>query len=392
MHADYTNLLHKMYSSALFENGLSDVLSDLATTYSDLPISYQAQCVYKNKFYDAAIFNHGDNVEAHLANAVSANPFPPIALRCDPSRVAITTDYISAEEVEKTDFYDELLNRHRQINRAFGIILHREGEDSAFVAANLPKSMSKREERHVLQLFRFLRPHLQSAFSLLLETTKRGTQLPHAEFWLDQIPTSACIVSPDGKVLHLNKRADHALRNGGPLHIDKMVHLTARDGQTRKLLQAALAEAATTSVPAGPISLTRQKRAAPFIFVLPIQPDKPIHPGLAPFVAPTQPLLVTMFDPDEAPRQSETILSAALGLTERESLLVQHLILGFSLREAAERLEVSYNTARNQLANATSKTGSNSQSDIIRRGTQVLARLGDTQAEDVQSTSSSSAI
>ncbi|MBO6510163.1 MAG: hypothetical protein JJ866_20925 [Roseibium sp.] len=378
MHADYTDLLHKIYSSALLDNGLSGVLSDLAKAYPDLPISYQAQCVYRNRFYDAAIFNHEHNVEQHLANAVSANPFPPIALKCDMAQVAVTSDYISPDDVERMDFYDEVLSHHRQINRAFGIILHRQGEDSAFVAANLPKSMGPREERHVLELFRFLRPHLQGAFSLLLETSKRATRIPNPEFWLDQIPTAACILSPGGKIEHLNRQAEHAFRNGGRLHIDRMVHLTARDGHARRLFQDALARASRDSLPVGPISLAPRKQAGPFFFVLPIHHTRSIHPGLAPFIEPTLPLLVTYFDPDDAPRQSETILSAALGLSERESLLVQKLILGSSLREAADLLQISYNTARNQLASATSKTGSSSQSDIIRRGTQVLARLGET--------------
>jgi DNA-binding CsgD family transcriptional regulator len=377
VHADYTDLLHKIYTSALLEGGLSGVLSDLAATYPDVPISYQAQCVYKNRFYDAALFNHEDNIESHLENARSANPFPPIALKCDMSKVAVTTDYISPSDVEKTAFYDEVLSNHRQINRAFGIILHRQGEDSAFVAANLPKAMGAREEQHVLDLFRFLRPHLQGAFSLLLETTKRGTRIPNPEFWLDQIPTAACIVAPDGKVQHLNKRADQTLKNGGLLHIDRMVNLTARNGMIRRALEAALSRASSASVPVGPVSLTQQRQGGPFFFVMPVQHKEQVHPGLAPFIAPTQPLLITIFDPDESPKNSEYILAAAFGLTERESLLVQQLILGSSLREAAEILEVSYNTARNQLASATSKTGSHSQSDIVRRGTQVLAKLGE---------------
>jgi DNA-binding CsgD family transcriptional regulator len=233
---------------------------------------------------------------------------------------------------------------------------------------------------------------LQGAFSLLLETTKRKTRIPNPEFWLDQIPTAACIVTPDGKVQHLNKRADQTLKNGGLLHIDRMVNLTARNSMIRKALETALSRASSTLVPVGPVSLTQQRQGGPFFFVLPIQHTEQVHPGLAPFISPTRPLLITIFDPDESPKNSENILSAAFGLTERESLLVQQLILGSSLREAAEILEISYNTARNQLASATSKTGSHSQSDIVRRGTQVLARLGDVSTEDDQSTSSSSDI
>ncbi|MES0812516.1 hypothetical protein ABLO27_23695 [Roseibium sp. SCPC15] len=377
MAMDRSDLLGKLYTSALLDGGLTDVLSDLAVIYPDLPITYQAQCVYETQVYDCAMFNHGDDAEIHLSQAQSANPFPPIALKCDLSDVAITEHFIRPQDVEKTDFYDEYLQHHGEINRAFGIILHRHGSDSAFVAANLPRTMKKRDEQLVLELFRFLRPHLQGAFSLILEVAKRKSTLTNPGFWLDQIPTFACVVSPDGKILHLNGQADRMLKRAGTLYIDRMVRLSARRPDTHKALRDALEKAARISTAIGPMPLLPGKQGGPFAFVLPIHEREQIHPGLAPFIAPTLPLLVTIFDPDEAPRKSDRILAAALGLSERESLLVQELILGSSLREASENLQISYNTARNQLASATSKTGSHSQSDIIRRGTQILARLGD---------------
>jgi len=134
-------------------------------------------------------------------------------------------------------------------------------------------------------------------------------------------------------------------------------------------------------MPVGPIPLMDNGHPGPFFFVLPIQHKDQLHPGLAPFLAPRLPLLVTVFDPGDVPKSSEKILSTAFGLTDREALLVQQLILGVSLKQAAENLQITYNTARNHLASATSKTGAHSQADIVRRGTQLLAKLGD-QASD----------
>ncbi len=388
MSTDHASLLNKLYSSALLDGGLAAVLSDIAIVYPDLPLTYQAQCVYRNSLYDGAIFNHGPDAEIHLGRTCSANPFPPIALKCDMSDIASTADYIHPDDVEKTDFYDEFLKPRGELNRAFGIILHRHGDDSAFVAANLPKSMGQREEQHVLDLFRFLRPHMQGAFKLLLEVTRRQVLAPDAEFWLDQIPTSALIVSANGRVEHLNGQARRNLVRDGPLSMDRMLQLTARDIETRKALELALQSVGANSLPVGPVSLTPERQGGPFMFVLPVQYREQVHPGLAPFVTSSMPLLVTVFDPDDAPRESDQILAAAFGLTRRESLLVQHLISGASLREASDRLEISYNTGRNHLASAASKTGARSQGDIIRRGAQLLAKLGE--GNGSQSTSSSS--
>jgi len=384
MVADQAGLLHKLYSSAVLEGGISGVLSDLAAIYPDLPISYQAQCVYENSVYDCAMFNHGSDAETRLCEAISPNPFPPIALKCNPSDVVFTGDYVAPADVENMDFYHEFLKDHGEINRAFGVILHRHGQDSAFVAANLPKNMGMREEQHVRDLFGFLRPHLQNAFSLLLEVAKREAVPANPQFWLDRIPTAALLVSPTGKIRHLNQMARRTLAGGGMIHSDRMLRLTARKSSVQTALQAAIEKASRTSMPVGPVALTEERQAGPFCFVMPIQHKDEIHPGFAPFLAPAPPLLVTIFDPADVPRPSEKILSAAFGLTERESLLVQQLVLGSSLREAADTLQISYNTARNHLASATSKTGARSQADIVRRGVQVLAKLGETEAGQIQ--------
>ncbi len=362
----------------MLDGGLTGVLSDLALAYPDLPISYQAQCVYENSLYDCAFFNHGTgDIAQQLSRTQSANPFPPLALKCNMSDVALTSDFIAPEEVEKLDFYDEFLKSHGEINRAMGIILHRNGDDSAFVAANLPKAMGRSEEDHVLSLFRYLRPHLQGAFGLLLEVAKREIRLTYPDFWLDQIPTAACIVEPNGKMLHMNARAERLFRRAENLFIDKAVRLSARNSFTQDVLRDALSNAHRRARPAGPLLLTRNRATNPFMFVVPVQHKDEVHPGLAPFIAPSLPLLVTIFDPEEAPGRAETLLASTLGLSQRESELIQQLILGASLKEASEAIGISYHTGRNHLASATSKTGSRSQSDIIRRGTQILARLSE---------------
>lgn len=379
---EFENWLHKLYTTALLDDGLTGVLSDLAQAYPDLPLSYQAQCVYENRFYDCALYNVGTDAELKLAQAQSFNPFPPVALKCDLSDIARTADFISPEAVEKSDFYDEFLKHHGQVNRALGIVLHRNGEDSAFVAANLPKTMAMREEEHVHELFTFLRPHLQNAFSLLLEIKKRHAQLIRSDVWLDQIPTSACIVDPNGRIKHLNRLAEQMLKHSEILFTDRTVRLSARRNETQQILQNALFLASANGQATGPVSLTPDGEGGPLLFVMPLRHKDQVHPGLAPFLSADQPLLVTILDPDECLKKSEQALAAALGLTQRESLLVQELIQGASLREAADKLEISYFTARNHLASATSKTGSRSQSEIIRKGTQILSRLTRPRDED----------
>ncbi|WP_420412961.1 helix-turn-helix transcriptional regulator [Roseibium sp.] len=375
MTANLETLLYKLYSSSLLDGGLSSVLADLAQTYPDLPLSYQAQCVYRNSLYEGAMFNYGPNAIEEIAAAESPNPFPPIALKCSLSRVAVTSEFLRPEDIERTDFFDEHLKKHGEINRAFGVILHRQGEDSAFVAANLPKRMKQREEDHVLRLFETLRPHLQGAFRLLMEVKQREIQVQAGGFWLEQIPAAAFAVTPECKVLHMNSHADSATTAGRRFHIDRSIQLCAADRSVQKVLEASVHKAHLTQLPVGPVSLARRREAGPLLFVLPIKLQDQLHPSLAPFLSHSMPLLVTIFDPADTPRPSSEVLRMAFGITEGESRLVQELMYGGSLRETASRLGISYHTARNQLASATSKTGTRSQTEIVRLASQLLSRM-----------------
>ena len=63
----------------------------------------------------------------------------------------------------------------------------------------------------------------------------------------------------------------------------------------------------------------------------------------------------------------------ALGLTPAEARLAVRLRFGLSLKEAAEDLGISVNTARNQLRNVFDKLGVNRQSDLVRHLTELAA-------------------
>lgn len=375
MKIDREALVHKLYSASLLDGGLSHVLQDLAGAYPVLPISYQAQCVHQNTLYEGAIFNHGPDALQHLSSAQSVNPFPPLALRAPMSRVCVTSEHIRPQDIENTDFYDEYLKPHGEINRAFGVILHRQGEDSAFVAANLPKHMKQREEDHVLGLFEFLRPHLQGAFSLLMKIKEREIHVQAGGFWLEQIPAAAFVVTPQCKVLHMNGQAERMTGMGRAFQIDRSVRLSAVGRLARNTLEASVRKAHLLQRPLGPLGLNGGRDGGPLVFVMPIRFQDQVHSSLAPFVNHSMPLLVTILDPAETPRSSNEVLRMAFGITEGESRLVNELLSGGSLREAAERLGISYHTARNQLASATSKTGAHSQSEIVGLASRLLSRL-----------------
>lgn len=75
-------------------------------------------------------------------------------------------------------------------------------------------------------------------------------------------------------------------------------------------------------------------------------------------------------EPDPPARRNH-VFRRALGLSHAEARLAAHLQEGLSMKEAAEALGVTVNTARNQLKSIFEKLGINRQSDLIRHLTQL---------------------
>ena len=75
--------------------------------------------------------------------------------------------------------------------------------------------------------------------------------------------------------------------------------------------------------------------------------------------------------PPEAGNQVLNVFRQTLGLTPAEARLAARLRFGLSLKEAAEELGISVNTARNQLKSIFEKLGVNRQADLVRHLTEL---------------------
>jgi DNA-binding CsgD family transcriptional regulator len=73
-----------------------------------------------------------------------------------------------------------------------------------------------------------------------------------------------------------------------------------------------------------------------------------------------------------APQPPEELLSQVFGLTPAEARLTARLAAGTTLRQAAEALTISRETARSQLKTAFAKTDTHRQADLV----SLLMRIG----------------
>jgi DNA-binding CsgD family transcriptional regulator len=77
--------------------------------------------------------------------------------------------------------------------------------------------------------------------------------------------------------------------------------------------------------------------------------------------------LIFIFDPERRMAPAAAIISHDLGISEREAEIAALLAIGYDLSRVSQRLGISVHTARSHLKHIFSKTGIQSQSDLIRR-------------------------
>jgi DNA-binding CsgD family transcriptional regulator len=77
--------------------------------------------------------------------------------------------------------------------------------------------------------------------------------------------------------------------------------------------------------------------------------------------------LVFIYDPEQRLAPGAELISRDLGISAREAEIAVMLSMGRDLSGAATQLGISMHTMRTHLKNIFEKTGSHSQSDLIRR-------------------------
>lgn len=82
--------------------------------------------------------------------------------------------------------------------------------------------------------------------------------------------------------------------------------------------------------------------------------------------------MLVVVDPECMPQSSSKQIAFALYLTNAEALLTERLFRGENLRDAAECLNISINTAKSQLKSIYSKTGCSTHAELARKVTIAL--------------------
>jgi DNA-binding CsgD family transcriptional regulator len=93
----------------------------------------------------------------------------------------------------------------------------------------------------------------------------------------------------------------------------------------------------------------------------------PLKVTQEPWLPPAARWLMLIFDPEAAAPIADLRLRQTFGLTAAEAALARRLASGLTVSQSAAELGVSLNTARTQLKAVFSKTGVNTQAQLVHR-------------------------
>jgi DNA-binding NarL/FixJ family response regulator len=177
---------------------------------------------------------------------------------------------------------------------------------------------------------------------------------------LDAVPVGVLLLSPTLQVLHANQCAREIIaRNRGlELRNETLVAVDKHLNEKLKTLVRSAAEKARHGASA--------ETGAMFIKAPMAREQMEVVVSGFCSDADEEPCIITyVFDTSGQRRTSYEVLTKLYGLTQAEAKLVQLLVNGMTLDEAAQELQISVNTARTHLKHVFHKTGINRQTELI---------------------------
>jgi PAS domain S-box-containing protein len=181
---------------------------------------------------------------------------------------------------------------------------------------------------------------------------------------IDAVPIGVLLVNEELKLLHMNERGREIVAHNRGLDC-RDDRLIAHDKQLNQKLQELVRAAAAKSENGQANSSDAMFVKTPFL-------REPIELVITPVggiddVKNGPSVGIYLFDTGTHRTASNEILTQLYGLTQTEAKLVQILVRGRTLDEAAGDLGISVNTARTHLKHVFHKTGINRQTELIHR-------------------------
>lgn len=293
------------------------------------------------------------------------DPAPRAVLNLPAGTVTATNRLLGAEH-HRGEFFQDYYRSHG-FEEALCANLFSENGRLAVLALHRGKEREEFTNDDIAELQRFI-PHITRALQLrrAFAQTQFSTAGLAAAF--DRIEAGVVILDGDEKALFVNA-AMHAIANRRDgLTLDRSGRPRASKAVAQAKLGSLVADVRRGG-PGGMVAVPRDHQARAYVALV-----SPLAvPVQVPFMNEDRSAaIVLVHDPDSRPRQAEEILQVGLGLTPGAARLVAALAADDDLKAFAEREGVTIHTARFHLRTALTRTGTKTQSDLVRSAVRLL--------------------
>jgi DNA-binding CsgD family transcriptional regulator/PAS domain-containing protein len=262
---------------------------------------------------------------------------------------------------KSSEVYREYL-RHHEIDYVFHRCLYESRSTSIGVTFTRPWQMRRFDDAEI-EVFDEVSAHLKRAIGLFVKVREAAAGNRMAIAAWDNLPHGAVILSLSGEVVFANLAAAKLFESGEfRIGRDRVFSLNNdhADRKLRAILNGMLRHNAEIQGSfGGTIFSARADRPSLTISISPFQESGAV--GIIKRYA-----LLLISDPSSGGPSSEAFLREKYRLTSAETGLALLLAKGHSLKETAELLGITLNTARTHLKRIFGKTAVNRQSSLVR--------------------------
>ncbi len=304
-----------------------------------------------------------DGEDEYIAHMNSINPRMAYSLAKPAGHLVWDYRVMSERAMNRNEFYN-WAEKSTDVRYFVGSRLLDNNGLSTFTSVEFTRSQGHVTEEKI-DLYRLLSRHIANAWQLNIRNKQDRVDRDFHAFVADRSKRGIFTLDRKGNILSLNLRARKilALNDGLAIRDGALVALRASENRKMQLnIASSLRTCRGDDIAAGGVlSLPRPSGRHPYIVqIIPyVHARRPVPdnmPGVVVFVT----------DPEQMYESDVSILAQLFKLTPREALLADTLSTGRSLMEAAEQMQISYNTARTHLRNIFHKTDTHSQRELLR--------------------------
>jgi DNA-binding CsgD family transcriptional regulator/PAS domain-containing protein len=279
--------------------------------------------------------------------------------------VVNSPELITGSELEKTDFYQDLL-RPFDLYHAISMILQRDSQEFTAITVLRSKRLGPFQEDDV-KIMKLLLPHFQQASRLERQIAELESEAGALRSTFDLLSSAIVLTDETGKVLRMNRAAESIfqLKDGLTVHTGRIATaIPPETGRLQRMLRdAALMQIGIASRVPAAMLVSRPSERRPYSLLISPALNSELRYGLE-----RKGIVIAVFisDTERDGKVDGSVLQQLYGCTRAEARLASYLADGGSLQEAANEFGVSRNTVRTQLAQTMNKTGTRRQSELVR--------------------------